>query len=117
MELFAINETEAICCNPGGRFHGWLFRKRADGSYVSVRRLKKVDPTPTPKPPFCHAGRDGECTWEFCPQLWDGEPMRSGRPCPIDTFNKTFCDEDGHWLSEHHEENYRALIGLRKTDK
>jgi len=30
----------------------------------------------------CHADRDGDCTWEHCPQLRDGEPARSGRSCP-----------------------------------
>ena len=32
--------------------------------------------------PFCHADRDGDCGWRFCPQLRDGEPARSGRSCP-----------------------------------
>lgn len=32
----------------------------------------------------CHAARDGECFWEHCPQLLDGEPIKSGRHCPID---------------------------------
>lgn len=32
--------------------------------------------------PFCHAGRDGDCYWRFCPQTRDGEPARSGRNCP-----------------------------------
>jgi hypothetical protein len=34
----------------------------------------------------CMATRDdGDCTWEGCPQLRDGEPKRSGRHCPRDT--------------------------------
>ena len=32
----------------------------------------------------CHGGRDGECHWEECPQLRDGEPEKSGRHCPLD---------------------------------
>lgn len=32
----------------------------------------------------CHAASDGECFWEHCPQLLDGEPRKSGRHCPID---------------------------------
>ena len=32
----------------------------------------------------CHAGCDGECTWEHCPQIRDGEPEKSGRHCPLD---------------------------------
>jgi len=38
------------------------------------------------------AGRnsDGDCYWENCPQLRDGEPEKSGRHCPLD-------DDDGDW--------------------
>lgn len=32
----------------------------------------------------CHAGSDGECFWTDCPQLRDGEPVASGRHCPLD---------------------------------
>lgn len=32
----------------------------------------------------CHAAMDGDCRWEFCPQLRDGEPRGSGRHCPLD---------------------------------
>jgi len=67
---------------------------------------------PTPLPPFCRAGRDGECTWKHCPQERDGEPMRSGRHCPIDAFSRLYCDEDGNWLSARHENDYRALLNL-----
>lgn len=30
----------------------------------------------------CHADDDGDCTWEGCPQLLDGEPGATGRGCP-----------------------------------
>jgi hypothetical protein len=33
---------------------------------------------------FCHANRDGECDWEHCPQLRDGEPIKTARHCPLD---------------------------------
>lgn len=33
---------------------------------------------------YCHADMDGECSWPGCPQLRDGEPMKSGRHCPLD---------------------------------
>ena len=36
--------------------------------------------------PRCHGGRDGDCSWELCPQLRDGEPMKSGRHCPLDQY-------------------------------
>lgn len=39
----------------------------------------------------CHANRDGECDWEHCPQLRDGEPLKSGRHCPLDDPDE---DED-----------------------
>jgi hypothetical protein len=32
----------------------------------------------------CHAAKDGECFWEHCPQLRDGEPSATGRHCPRD---------------------------------
>ncbi|MGB8422244.1 DUF7446 family protein [Paraburkholderia sp.] len=32
----------------------------------------------------CAAGNDGECSHSQCPQLRDGEPMKSGRHCPLD---------------------------------
>jgi protein gp37 len=40
----------------------------------------------------CHANRDGDCRAKSCPQLRDGEPLRSGRHCPIDTWG--IDDED-----------------------
>jgi hypothetical protein len=39
----------------------------------------------------CRGGKDGECIWEKCPQLRDGEPDRSGRHCPMDKH------EDQEW--------------------
>lgn len=32
----------------------------------------------------CHASSDGECHWARCPQIRDGEPVKSGRHCPLD---------------------------------
>lgn len=34
--------------------------------------------------PRCHGASDGDCMWELCPQLRDGEPAKTGRHCPID---------------------------------
>lgn len=34
----------------------------------------------------CHSDRDGDCVWEECPQIRDGEPGRSGRHCPRDNW-------------------------------
>lgn len=32
----------------------------------------------------CHSGQDGDCSWSLCPQNRDGEPVKSGRHCPLD---------------------------------
>lgn len=50
MQLFLINADEAVCCNPGSRFHGWLFRRHADGQFVSVRQLQQANPWPVGHP-------------------------------------------------------------------
>ncbi|MGF6963014.1 hypothetical protein OKW43_000019 [Paraburkholderia sp. WC7.3g] len=36
----------------------------------------------------CHAARDGECSWAHCPQIRDGEPVKSGRHCPHDKHDE-----------------------------
>lgn len=53
----------------------------ADG-YIALanRELAKH----LPESPGCHAGRDGDCFWEKCPQIRDGEPAKTGRHCPRD---------------------------------
>ena len=33
----------------------------------------------------CRANKEGDCVYSKCPQLRDGEPVRSNRHCPIDT--------------------------------
>lgn len=32
----------------------------------------------------CRADRDGDCSWQECPQLRDNEPKATGRHCPRD---------------------------------
>lgn len=44
-------------------------------------------PTFDPRFHTCHAGRDGECSWEHCIQKRDGEPKRTGRHCPLDQYD------------------------------
>jgi hypothetical protein len=41
----------------------------------------------------CHAARDGDCFAKTCPQLREGEPHRSGRHCPLDTWGDSYEDE------------------------
>ncbi len=36
----------------------------------------------------CHAGLDGVCTWEDCPQVRDGEPQKAGRICPLPRWDE-----------------------------
>lgn len=42
--------------------------------------------------PECHANLEGDCFWDACPQLRDGEPLATGRHCPIDNWK-----EDSEW--------------------
>lgn len=42
-ELFKLNEQQAVQCNPGGRFHGWLFRRHPDGQWISERKLEQTE--------------------------------------------------------------------------
>lgn len=44
-EFFMLRDGTAVCCNPGGRFHGWLFVRHPDGQLVSAAKLD-VDPQP-----------------------------------------------------------------------
>ena len=37
----------------------------------------------TVKATVCHAGRDGDCYWELCPQIRDNEPNNRERTCPL----------------------------------
>lgn len=43
---------------------------------------------PGPEHNRCCAGRDGDCNWPHCPQNRDGEPMKSGRHCPLDVYEE-----------------------------
>lgn len=61
-QLFDLENDLAVSCNPGGRFHGWLFRKTKDGGWVSVCELKDIAPTlakPKITPKFSIVKPDG----------------------------------------------------------
>lgn len=45
-----------------------------------ARQVRKADPNRL----GCQADGDDECEWNFCPQLRDGEPAKTGRHCPKD---------------------------------
>jgi hypothetical protein len=55
-----------------------------------IRELRLGPNGPEPvkwEAPFdgrCGASKDGECGKSWCPQLRDGEPVKSGRHCPLD---------------------------------
>ena len=36
---------------------------------------------------LCHGDRDGDCLHDRCPQVRDGEPISTGRHCPLDRWN------------------------------
>ena len=36
----------------------------------------------------CASNRDGECSHKDCPQNRDGEPLKSGRHCPLDNWEQ-----------------------------
>ena len=42
----------------------------------------------------CRSGKDGDCFWEHCPQVRDGESYKSGRHCPHDI---AWADEETEW--------------------
>ena len=49
--------------------------KRSRDAWTRVLKAKRA----------CLADSDGECSAEdYCPQLADGEPAKSGRHCPYD---------------------------------
>lgn len=65
----------------------WYTVKSPNGAQVEFNALwTLLDMLPTENPPSqgCHAGQDGDCIWAECPQLRDGEPVKSGRHCPLD---------------------------------
>lgn len=61
-----------------------------------------------PEKPCCHATRDGDCTWSWCPQVRDGEPERSHRHCPLDAF------DDELNLRPERAKEYRAELRRRR---
>lgn len=47
--------------------------------------LRPVDLSDIPEGEcYCHADKDGDCSWSLCPQKRDHEPELTGRHCPLD---------------------------------
>ncbi|WP_150615200.1 hypothetical protein, partial [Pandoraea terrigena] len=63
---------------------------RAVASVVERILTRKLDaarprlPKPDKALTRCAAARDGDCSHAQCPQERDGEPVKSGRHCPLD---------------------------------
>lgn len=53
-------------------------------------------PVADPEPEHCHAGSDGECKSERCPQIRDGEPPTTGRHCPLDIESAKWLERNGY---------------------
>jgi len=73
----------------------WLSGNGPGGYVDAVSELQKIagfdgkrinaDGTDWRYREFCHAHLDGDCAWKGCPQIRDGEPVATGRHCPLDT--------------------------------
>lgn len=53
---------------------------------AEIDRLLRRDARDAADVSYCRAARDGECNWRHCPQARDGEPVATGRHCPLDTM-------------------------------
>ena len=60
---------------------GERFRECNEGRAQTIANNEKYEDRER-----CHAASDGECDAPTCPQLRDGEPAKTGRHCPIDTW-------------------------------
>lgn len=61
---------------------GERFREAREGRARTIANRERYEDRER-----CKAARsDGECEWSECPQLRDGEPAKTGRHCPIDTW-------------------------------
>lgn len=46
MTLFNIDGTYYVSFDPGGKWHGWLWRKLDDGRLISHCKMELIEPTP-----------------------------------------------------------------------
>lgn len=74
----AYTASRAAAC-AGQRAYPHACRIEWSNYYPSDARVPRHNPN------ICHAGRDGECRSYACLQLRDGEPLKTGRHCPLDT--------------------------------
>jgi hypothetical protein len=55
----------------------------ADSVDETLDKINGTTDGDEPKPQTCQSDRDGDCDWKDCPQLRDGEPVATGRSCPL----------------------------------
>ena len=86
VQLHEATDNAGLACD-GDHSKGW------GRCQLIAARLPEVGIPTTGKPTYvevrttaCHAGSDGDCSWSDCPQLRDGEPVKSGRHCPLDAI-------------------------------
>jgi hypothetical protein len=87
-------KEELLVCASVINAYQHMIRLTAARRASIIRELRQGPNGPAPKPepatweaPFtghCGASKDGECVKSWCPQIRDGEPVRSGRHCPLD---------------------------------
>ncbi len=65
---------------------GFMFVGENGWHVLTPAGLSALSDSKGPSTERCHADRDGDCNHANCPQLRDGEPKKSGRHCPIDTW-------------------------------
>jgi hypothetical protein len=70
------------CSDYMGPDHGEVVTRLVEAA-LDEMRLITAHPINRHRP-YCHADRDGDCSWSGCPQLEAGEPEASGRHCPLD---------------------------------
>lgn len=57
-EFFKLPEGKIVCFNPGGRWHGWIFRTGRDGGLISERQLASYEPMYDPIFDRSSSGKD-----------------------------------------------------------
>lgn len=76
-DIIPRSEQEVALAEDGERF-----REAREGKAQTIANRERYEDRER-----CKAARsDGECWWAECPQLRDGEPAKTGRHCPIDTW-------------------------------
>lgn len=91
----ALNQLFDEIANIGGVYHNYSSTfschwKQYEETYNHLRstfpdRVKEIM-KPKPKQVWCHAQKDGDCTWSECPQLKNRKPS-----CPLLWYED--CDE------------------------